>query len=503
MSQSERVIVQNFDSAVPLNQNQSGWYMEELIENYTNATIYVLRPNGKLYSVPPLYNMPVPVKRVVVKSLIRVGLPLGSSYSGTNTVAAPKSPVVETIIDYDRLAIGPYYSAEIGIGISLEIHKAELISSNCLNPDYVDARLRERIDEYVRKGPILPIVVRANSHDQTLKFLYIVINGNVSTVKIEHRLNEKEILEFCLNKDDRSYVVSIDGDDLDWSKLDCREQEIIDHTWIFGTDENKVRDQLSNLIKDKQMRLTSAEVTHRIEQATISYKQDIENLNKTLEQTKKELDIARKDLETTKGELAKANDASKVSTLQEMNAMKLANTAEEIKLTNERRMLAKEQAEFSEKMEKAKAEAEQKIQEAKVRKEEASVSKAEIENSSATVKAAAVIAPVALGAGLWFMSHAQVSSILAAVASLSNPVTVGIAAGAVACALISEPVREFCKKIIPASKRFLSGCKNLICEAGEVITGVCKSGISVVKNFVNTISEGLCSIGSFFCSIFS
>lgn len=493
------VKMHTYDSTVPLNQLQSGWYMEELVENFTDVTIYVLRPNGKMYTVPPLYNTPVQEKKVIFRSLIRDGRPDTGCF-------ASKCPIMEEIIDFDRLSVGPYFSSEMGMAVSLDIYKEQMLTNNYLSKDYVDNKLRERVDERMRTGHMLPMTIRANAHDTSIKFLYVHINNHISSIVVEHNNDEKEILEFCFNKNNLYERVTVT--DLDWSNLAIREEEMVDDIWVFGTDEEKVREKLKEKIEDDKFRMTPSEVKYKIEQSTESIKQELDNTTTILEQTKKELQIAKQDLETTKSELNKANDVSRVSTAQEINAMKLASTAEEIRLTNERRMLAREQAEFDRRIEREKAEAEQKIQETKVRKEEVSVSKAEVDNLSTTVKAAAVITPALLGAGMWVMSQSNSSGIIGAAAStmaaVSTPVCIGVAAAtAVAGVVLSEPVKELCENIVPYAKRAIEGCKSICKGVINGIGTILNGAVSIMKNAFNIISEGVSGIGRFISDIFS
>lgn len=514
MDLNSLVSIQTFDTSQPLGQELSGWYMEQSVENYTDVPIYVLRPNGQIIEVAPLYEQPLSNKRVLLKSVSRTGLPL-SSYRGK--MSTGKNPAMEISVDFDRLLAGPYFCKDMGIAISTAEHRPRLISENYLDPEYVTAKVTTYINNYLQQGNMTPIVVRANSHNTEIEYLYLAVNDFVMSAKVDHNLEAAEELVFCFTR--RNGYTRCEMHDLNWDNMDIREELINKTKWVFGTDLGKVQDYVSKKISDDEFKLSSVELNHRIELETAQLKKDLQDKDTTIEQLRKELALVRKELENTKYELSKANESSRMSTEQQMNAYKLANAIEENRLANEKRQLAKEQAIFEFERDKVKAGYENQIQNAKIRKEEISVSGAETSNLGTAMKTAAVVIPAVVGAGMLLATHGAAGAVVSTgkmiAPVISKTVTTGaMMVGTAASALIDQ-TKDTTVKISKAVKNLLGKItkkvKDTVCDAIKTAYEVAKStvkavvdiGCSIVNNIVNVISTGVRAVGNFIGGLFS
>lgn len=455
---SEFVRTDSFLTSIPINQNSAGWYAETAIENHTGEFIYVMRPNGDITEIAPLSNNKTYNQRVIIKYVNRAGLisPDLGVMTGRITYTSPKFPQTEFTIDYKGLLKEPIFIPEVGLTIASVYNKHRLTENNYLNPDYFNSKLETTISQFIASGLATPVVVTANCHNPDIEFLYIEINGKLTSIQLRHDTSQNECLVIMINRNLTHTRVSVE---IDWKKADLLDINVSNRKWILGTDLEKVQKAITDRLTSEKNKFSPEEISSIVNDKTEELLAKIEDLTKSNELLKRELDLTKKDLANSNAELTRANDSSKLSTEQLMTAYKLSNQLQDLELQKEKRELFREQSRIANEQSRIKNESDREIAEAKVRKEYLSVQSSEMTNYGNMAKTATILVPIVASAFMWFKSASAASSSLMVgigLAELAPVVAIGLGIGvAVKCSrsLINH-TKNIISKGVKTAKKF-------------------------------------------------
>ena len=167
------------------------------ITNRSNVPIYAMYPDGSVSELLPSgkVNRPWESEIIQIDTIRRIGTHALSNDVLPNdhiqldtTGKIIKYPGYRIEILLDALKDKPVYVKEVGIALSIDRDIDKLNSVHPLGVMYRQEALIKAHKDFIDHYGCIPISVDANCYDLSIDKYYVVINGNITVVKMHHVL---------------------------------------------------------------------------------------------------------------------------------------------------------------------------------------------------------------------------------------------------------------------------------------------------------------------------
>ena len=494
------------------------------VMNYTNRVIYMMGPDGTISELTPNCSPMVSVynQYIVLKSITRVGVQsnihseIDSYMDLDGNVPYPGYEIHIPAINLNHEAI---YVKEFGIALATNNRKEQLSAVHRLGDGYSRTAIIEAQRTFIGNGSASPLVLSANTHDDTLENYYIVINDNIHTVKVTHDIcTPEEVLFHWHRGEDDHWVVKT------LAITDVEEFTVQDGTFIVGSNREAVLKRLNEKRVNTRNLLTPAEMEIRINEAVRDLQKQMDAMTKERDQLKssvdqltRELSLTKKetqlddleiqksvtkateqltetnqrlqqtnkllneDLKNTTTELRQANAPMTMSSDQFLAAQRTATAQMQYETLLAKNRIDAERAEEKHQREmsqmKLEHEHEKVINDLKVQKEQQSTYSAEVSTIGTVAKTLAVLLPIAASVGLYLASRGS-SELISGTVSGSGSFKALSSVGALAKEAIGT----------------------VVTLGTELVTNVVETVGSVITNTVDTICSAAKSVWSWLTS---
>lgn len=167
------------------------------ITNRSNVPIYAMYPDGSVSELLPSgkVNRPWESEIIQIDTIRRIGTHALSNDVLPNdhiqldtTGKIIRYPGYRIEIRLDVLKDKPVYVKEVGISLSIDRNIDKLNAVHPLGVMYRQEALIKAHKDFINHYGCIPISVDANSYDLSIDKYYVVINGNITVVKMHHVL---------------------------------------------------------------------------------------------------------------------------------------------------------------------------------------------------------------------------------------------------------------------------------------------------------------------------
>ena len=167
------------------------------ITNRSNVPIYAMYPDGSVSELLPSgkVNRPWESEVIQIDTIRRIGTHVLSNDVLPNdhiqldtTGKIFKYPGYRIEIRLDALKDKPVYVKEVGIALSIDRNIDKLNAVHPLGVMYRQEALIKAHKDFINHYGCIPISVDANCYDLSIDKYYVVINGNITVVKMHHVL---------------------------------------------------------------------------------------------------------------------------------------------------------------------------------------------------------------------------------------------------------------------------------------------------------------------------
>lgn len=412
---------------IPLSSNLRGvsYYQECAIENRTGKTVYVMKCDGSIVSIPTLSSRafdPVLVIKVLTRD-VRT-----DQYGFMRDVSDPRERTLTSYtLQLAEFTERPLFIRELGVVVGVRCDPDEMGQYHPCADKFYDVRFTEALNAGINAQKNNPLRFFINTYDTSINTMYVVINGQVMGCDTNHigHMQEGIWLTMRLAKsaadtepasDEALRTYSITDSKLSEIDIECFEFSVGDNSWIIGTD----RAAVVKAAKEKAAKLdksfTQQEMDDRIQEEIRQQASLAEDLRRQVEELKKENEIRKNRIKMMEEEASQSDRQLKL----ELEQIKLRSERERyltdlskqesereklmIANQNERLRLELEQLKASVEREKVSTEySRQNVEREKLNVErykfDESVAQSKADTVTGYVKAATVIAPAVITIG--------------------------------------------------------------------------------------------------------
>lgn len=400
-------------------------YFESLtVKNVTNKTVYMMKPDGEVVSLPPLHSttdsdsLDVGIE---IQALQRSGKDTGDEYPYIDLSRKVSYPLIKVNVSSKTLMRDAVYVSELGLAFAYGHLKHLLPNVHRLGDQYTRDAIIHAQEKFIVDGSTVPLIISANSHNPDINFFYIAVNNVITSVNVTHDGARPEGVLVTFNLSTSSSRWTIPVDLTDPVSTVCE----LGTKWIMGHDREKVIEAISAEQQKSLNKVTLAEVENKISESTKNISEQLTSVTRERDQLQQQLLLQKKDLDNVTQELRQANAPAEQSAEQFLAQQKTltAQYTRDVtvaKLNDDR---DRSQIEFNQKMMYNQQAHENNMQlgELKVQKEQCSVSSANVTATGNVVKTAAVVAPIigSLGYFLYTAAKCATGGLIGAISSLA------------------------------------------------------------------------------------
>lgn len=466
----------------------AGLYNEYQVINYTGTTLYMNTINGDRIVIANNTNGASAIPRRVE---INIRTVLGAREISSHGPENWKGRILKIVIDSDTITNHPVYVKEIDAILYLD----KFIGIQHPRHDTTGADYAERAQQVSGSADTRsPYIININDPSNKIKSLYTIVNGRLCSITVNHWAHYPEACS----------IMYRDPHDVKYTPQETFSlDDLLKNTGTVTTDKDTVvylatnRLVLETAIKKQQIeesKLVHPDSIQEFKETIAKDKQDeIDGLTDTISALNAKLAKQRAEHEETLSDRTRVHERYKqTATLQageDKDTIVALNKRIEallfeinVKTDARERDLKLKSLDNAEKeigykdnklvSNEKKDQCNEHIAELKVKKEEHSVAASSISTTGSVVKAAAVLAPLAVAATMW--------------------VTAPAVAGITAFTSVTEIVASLVPTIIAAAASYV----------GSAYDGVC-SCVSTVADVAYDCAASVCdSIGSFFSWLF-
>lgn len=419
--------ISNETRNIPLSNNLRGvsYYQECAIENRTGKTVYVMKCDGSIVSIPTLSSRvfdPVLIIKVLTRD-VRT-----DQYGFMRDVSDPRERTLTSYtVHLTEFTERPLFIRELGVVVGVRCDPDEMGQYHPCADEFYDVRFTEALNAGINAQKNNPLRFFINTYDTSINTMYVVVNGQVMGCDTNHIGHMREGIWLTMrlvksaadaepDSDEALRTYSITDSKLAEIDIDCFEFSVGDNSWIMGID----RAAVVKAAKEKAAKLdksfTQQEVDEKVQEGIRQQASLAEDLSRQVEELKKENEIRKNRIKMMEEEASQSDRQLKL----ELEQIKLRSERERyltdlskqesereklmIANQNEKLRLELEQLKASVEREKVSTEfSRQYVEREKLNVErykfDESVAQSKTDTVAGYVKAASVIAPAVLTIG--------------------------------------------------------------------------------------------------------
>lgn len=419
--------ISNETRNIPLSNNLRGvsYYQECAIENRTGKTVYVMKCDGSIVSIPTLSSRvfdPVLIIKVLTRD-VRT-----DQYGFMRDVSDPRERTLTSYtVHLTEFTERPLFIRELGVVVGVRCDPDEMGQYHPCADEFYDVRFTEALNAGINAQKNNPLRFFINTYDTSINTMYVVVNGQVMGCDTNHIGHMREGIWLTMrlvksaadaepDSDEALRTYSITDSKLAEIDIDCFEFSVGDNSWIMGID----RAAVVKAAKEKAAKLdksfTQQEVDEKVKESIRQQASLAEDLSRQVEELKKENEIRKNRIKMMEEEASQSDRQLKL----ELEQIKLRSERERyltdlskqesereklmIANQNEKLRLELEQLKASVEREKVSTEfSRQHVEREKLNVErykfDESVAQSKTDTVVGYVKAASVIAPAVLTIG--------------------------------------------------------------------------------------------------------
>lgn len=297
-----------------------GLYLEQIVCNHTTETIYYTNAMGATFEIPRTPPLDISARNYVEIIWRAVS---GSRVIGKNGRIDGEAWKYFLNIDYDKMLEGPVYIPEICIVLSTSRHAGTML--NPASSAYRAALVRDLYGKVAEEAVRSPVSIMANDPTGIYPYLYTIINGEVTCVRVTHFAGHDETDDIVLVRRDRSAKVG--ANDVRTKKTSFADlKRMPEMMWVIdGYRISPHREKLEDWLKQEKPAVDPSLIPmsehRRILEQEMALREELEDVyKKRIASDKLEIDTLKRERDQATSE--RYSDQASVLRMEELTAQR-------------------------------------------------------------------------------------------------------------------------------------------------------------------------------------